>query len=107
MLSVIASNIVVISGPAMIAGSNLNVLATIGREVPIILESITTNTRVMETVKAIFKSTFVKAISLTKLIAANTIDTITEMKNSFFNTLNASLVEISPSAKARTTIVDD
>ena len=58
-----ASKIVVIRGPAIIAGSILNVFATTGKNAPIILEIITTKIRVIETVKATFKGVFVKVIS--------------------------------------------
>ena len=79
----------------------------IGKKAPIIFEIITTKTRVTETVMATFKGVFVKDIILRKLIAARTMATINEIRNSFLSILKVSFILTSPNAKARTTMVED
>lgn len=56
-MSVNASTIVVINGPAIIVGSNFSFLATKGRIPPTIFANITVAATVMETVKETAKPT--------------------------------------------------
>src|SRR5690606_2630496 len=98
-IKLIASTMVVINGPAIMAGSSFSFLASNGKVPPTILAVITVTIVVTDTVKAIIKSTLSIKISLMKLTVERAAPTIELILNSFHNTFNQSLVVISPTAK--------
>lgn len=86
-----ASTIVVINGPAIMAGSIFNFLAIIGNMPPTILAITTVINKVMDTVKDTRNPTSSNKYILKKFTTAKTIPTTRLIPNSFNTTFPASL----------------
>ena len=86
---------VVINGPAIIAGSNPIFLAIIGKIPPTSFAEITVTTVVKEITQAIINATFSMYISLNRFIRERNIPTIILILNSFHSTLYQSRIDSS------------
>lgn len=102
-----ASTMVVISGPAIIAGSNFIFFAINGSVPPTTFDAITVTIKVNDTAIAILVSTCSMNINLKKLINDKATPTIKLILNSLNNTFGQSEVFISPVAKPLITKVED
>ena len=96
----------VINGLAITAGSNPNLLASIGRKLPINFAISIVTIKVKHTTKAIVILTLSISISFAKLAIAKVIPQRIATLNSFHNTLNESLYSISSNDKLLITDTD-
>src|SRR5699024_10756646 len=106
IIKLIASTIVVISGPAIIAGSSLAFLASIGNIPPITLAKVIVHIRVNETNIETGSPTLSKNIHFKKFTEPNIKPTNKDTLNSLNKTFDQSLNLISPVAKPRIISVD-
>ena len=106
-VSATASTIVVISGPAIIAGSNLIFFAIMGNTPPTTFANTTIKNKVKQTVIETNKSVLSIKYILKKLTEDKINPTIQLTRSSFHKTLRKSLVLISPNAKPLIISVED
>ena len=106
-VSATASTIVVISGPAIIAGSNLIFFAIMGNTPPTTFANTTIKNKVKQTVIETNKSVLSIKYILKKLTEDKINPTMQLTRSSFHKTLRISLVLMSPNAKPLIIKVED